>query len=374
MRRPSRARVLISDRTELVLAQHGAIFVDHTHCGRHVTGLERITLELFSAQALAPLEITPVTAKTRAGMMARQMLQLPLQALAAPGSLLLCPGFPPAHLATLLGARVLPYIHDLFLITRAQDLNFRARLAMRAPFRFAVARLPRFMVNSQTTAQELRRFCRPDAEILLYRPRVRNVFGLASAAGHEGRGLKLIALGTVEPRKNLFAAAAVVMALRARGIVATLDVVGRPGWGVDLAALAAMPGVTLHGYQPLERVRELIQHSEALISTAHDEGLGLPLLEAQYAGIAVIAPDKPVFREVLGASGLLVDAGNADAAAAAIAAMVAPPGWRAAAAARARANLALWNSQAAQDRDGVIGAIARLASRRGAPVTAGPAC
>ena len=38
------------------------IYVDHTHLGRHVTGLERITLELFSAAALAPLEVVPVTA------------------------------------------------------------------------------------------------------------------------------------------------------------------------------------------------------------------------------------------------------------------------------------------------------------------------
>ena len=38
-----------------------AIYVDNTHLGRHVTGLERITLELFSARALAPLDIVPVS-------------------------------------------------------------------------------------------------------------------------------------------------------------------------------------------------------------------------------------------------------------------------------------------------------------------------
>ena len=32
------------------------IYVDHTHLGRHVTGLERITLELFSPAGLAPLD------------------------------------------------------------------------------------------------------------------------------------------------------------------------------------------------------------------------------------------------------------------------------------------------------------------------------
>jgi hypothetical protein len=41
-----------------------AIYVDHTHLGRHVTGLERITLELFSPAALAPLDIERCAAET----------------------------------------------------------------------------------------------------------------------------------------------------------------------------------------------------------------------------------------------------------------------------------------------------------------------
>ncbi|MBE7220597.1 MAG: glycosyltransferase, partial [Caulobacteraceae bacterium] len=135
---------------------------------------------------------------------------------------------------------------------------------------------------------------------------------------------------------------------------ATLDIVGRPGWGVDEAALAARPGVTLHGYQPAETVRALIDAADALISTAHDEGLGLPLLEAQYAGLPVIAPDRPVFREVLAGSGLIVDAADPAAAAAAIGGALAGPGWRARFADAAAANLARWNATAARDRSAVI--------------------
>ena len=331
-----------------------------------MTGLERITLELFSAEALAPLPVMPVRCQTRPGMLLRQNLHLPWQAFTASGSLLLCPGFPPSHLSTLLGARVLPYIHDLFLMTRVQDLNIRARLLMAAPFRFAVKRLPRFLVNSQTTADELRRFCRADAEIVLYRPQVRNVFGVSDVARRtraDASGPALLALGTVEPRKNLFAAAAIVTALRAQGHAgARLDIVGRPGWGVDMAALGQVPGVTLHGYQPQEKVCALIEAADALISTSHDEGLGLPLLEAQYAGLMVIAPDKPVFREVLGASGVLVDADDASGAAGRIAAAGAEPGWRIRHAEGAAANLARWNDAAAADKAAVIELIGRLAN------------
>ena len=342
------------------------IIVDETHCGRHVTGLERITLELFSADALAPLNVVPVRAGDRKTMMLRQTFGLPWMAMREPRSIVLCPGFPPSPLLTLVGgSRVVPYVHDLFLLTRPQDLNRRAKLYMVAPFRMMIRRSRLFLVNSGTTADELRRFCRPDAEILLYRPRVRNIFGLAAEArrarpAREG-ALRLIALGTVEPRKNLPAAAAILTALRGTTHpAATLDVVGRPGWGVDTEALARVPGVTLHGYQPTDSVRGLLEAADALISTSHDEGLGLPLLEAQYGGLPVIAPDQPVFREVLGGSGILVSPAQPAEAAVRIGTALSPAGWRRTHANAALANLDRWNGGADRDKLAMIGRLETL--------------
>lgn len=347
------------------------ILVDHTHLGRHVTGLERITLELFSPAALAPLPVVPVRAAGRRAMLLRQTLDLPRRALADRGALILCPGFPPS-IPLMLAARdrVVPYIHDLFLLTRPADLNRRAKLYMVAPFRFAVRRAPWFLVNSRATAAELRRFCRPDAAIQLYRPQVGNVFGL-TPGDRSGRpdapgALKLVAVGTVEPRKNLGAAADILTALRrTTHPAATLDIVGRPGWGVDAAALGAIPGVKLHGYQPAATVRDLVEGADALIMTSHEEGLGLPLLEAQYAGLPVVAPDRPVFREVLGASGVLIDPAEPATAAALTAAALAGPAWRARFAAAAAANLARWNEAARADRDAVVADLGRRAAELG---------
>ena len=67
------------------------IYVDHTHLGRHVTGLERITSELFSPAALAPLKVVPVTARGTRQMVTTQTFGLPMR-LAASASILLCPG------------------------------------------------------------------------------------------------------------------------------------------------------------------------------------------------------------------------------------------------------------------------------------------
>jgi glycosyltransferase involved in cell wall biosynthesis len=342
------------------------IYVDHTHLGRHVTGLERITLELFSEDALAPLPVVPVTAQGTRQLIVRQTLGLPMK-LAAPDSILLCPGFPPSVLLRPFASRVLPYFHDDFLISRHADLNLRARLYMAAPFKLALRTYPRFLTNSATTRERLRQYSRRDSEITLYRPAVRNVFDVSDAARAERTAnvssLRLIALGTVEPRKNLVASGRILTSLRTHGFAdATLDIVGRRGWGPDWDQLERMPGVTMHGYQSVAGAADLLDQADVFICTSHDEGLGLPLLEAQYSGLPVVAPDADVFREVLGKSGIFIDPADPIAAATRIARLVATDDWRRLHVELARDNLARWNGLAASDRDIVLDLIARMAS------------
>ncbi|MDK9697218.1 MAG: glycosyltransferase [Siculibacillus sp.] len=340
------------------------IFVDHTHLGRRVTGLERITIELFSADSLAPLRLHPITASGTLGLILAQQFTVPARLLAAPGSILLAPGFPPSLPASLFGARVVPYVHDCFLLTRPQDLSRKAALYMAPAFRRAVRTLPWFLVNSRSTATELRAFCRADARITLYRPVVRDVFAIGAEAAaraaatrrvERGGRLDLVALGTIEPRKNLLAAAAIVEALRSRhGWDARLNIVGRPGWGGEVERLRGRPGVVLHGYRDAEGLRELLTAAHLFISTSHDEGLGLPLVEAQYAGLQVVAPDKPVFREVLGTSGEFVDTADAADAADRIDRLMTRPDVFLAAAAAAMGNVERWNADARGDREALI--------------------
>lgn len=343
------------------------IYVDHTHLGRHVTGLERITLELFSKEALAPLPVVPVTAQGTRQMIIRQTLELPMK-LAASDSIVLCPGFPPSPLLRPFASRVLPYFHDDFLISRRADLNRRARLYMAAPFKLALQSYPRFLTNSATTRERLRQYSRRDAEITLYRPSVRNVFNvsddLRAERAVDASSIRLIALGTVEPRKNLIAAGRILIALRAQGLTgATLNIIGRRGWGADWSQLEQIPGVTLHGYQSVSGVADFLEKADIFICTSHDEGLGLPLLEAQYSGLPIVAPDADVFREVLGQSGIFIDPTDPNAAAASIARLVATNDWRRIHARQARDNLARWNNLAASDRDAVLDLIARMARK-----------
>lgn len=335
------------------------LVVDRTHLGRRASGIERITEDLFSDAALRPLPVQGFgeSITGRLAVMAAQMARVPAAMAARPATVWAFSGFPPSPLTVLFRERAVMYVHDLFLITRRQDLNRAAKIYMSAPFRFAVERLRYFLVNSATTADALAPRVGPDAQIRLYRPSVGNVFDLSPTVAPRPADAPFVlgAIGTVEPRKNLPAAAAIASELGRRlGRAVELHVVGRPGWGTDAATLSALPHVKLHGFLPEAEARRAIGRFDALICTSHDEGLGLPLIEAQYGGLQAIAPGKPVFHEVLGSSGLFIEPDDVSASAATLAARFGEADWRERATAAAGANIARWNGLAEDDRTKVV--------------------
>ena len=144
--------------------------------------------ELFSQHSLAPIELTPVTARgtRRHDADADVRPAAPAQPILPP--FCCAPAFRRARCCCRSRSRVIPYIHDLFLITRPGDLNARAKLYMAKPFGLAVRRYPRFLVNSLDTARKL---AEPSAAAmrrsLVYRPKVRNVFGVNPAPSDRPR-------------------------------------------------------------------------------------------------------------------------------------------------------------------------------------------
>ena len=328
------------------------IYVDRTHLRAHVTGIERITLDLFAPERLAPHAVRAVTSRTLPGMIARQQLGLPARALADRDALFLFPGFPPAPLCALAAARCLLYVHDTFLLTRPEDLSLRSRLYLSPSFALAMRWARHLFVNSRTTGEALRAHCAPDARVALLRPAVRDVFGLAAlpgpAAFAPGTPLRLLAVGTIEPRKDYPAALALTAALNRAGVPAELHLVGRVAWGRHPFLDDPPPWLRLHGYLPDDDLRQLAGRSHLLLSTSKAEGLGLPLLEVQHGGMPVVAPDAPVFREVLGEAGLLIRTDAPEPSAAALKAWIASGGLDRAARA-SRENVVRWNALAAAD-------------------------
>ncbi len=333
------------------------VYLDLTHLRRHVTGLERIAIDLFEKAEFDGAVMNPVRSNGILSMIWKQQVTLPWLALANRQAEFVFPGFPPSPLFRFARHRTTLYVHDLFLVTRRQDLGLKARVYMAWPFKFAVTGLKRFLVNSEKTRAELQPFVRPDASIALYRPEVRNAFDLSPEAGdrsadqHKPRPLKLVSVGTIEPRKNYRAAALITEhANRIHPGGAELHIVGREGWGPDAASLASHPNVNIHGYLAASDAKRIIESADVYLCTSHDEGLGLPLIEAQYAGLPVAAPDQTVFREVLGSSGTYINSAEPEAAAKTILELVSQPGWRTRQQDLSLSNTIRWNNLAKGDR------------------------
>ena len=128
----------------------------------------------------------------------------------------------------------------------------------------------------------------------------------------------LLAVGTLEPRKNLRRLVDAHRILSA-GEPSTppLVVAGGAGWG-DALDEAARSQVHLTGRLELDELRTVVAGAAALVFPSLDEGFGLPSLEALACGVPVVANDLPVTREVLGDQALYCDATDPEALAAAM--------------------------------------------------------
>ncbi|KGB99037.1 MULTISPECIES: glycosyltransferase family 4 protein [Burkholderia] len=119
-------------------------------------------------------------------------------------------------------------------------------------------------------------------------------------------GSSIIMVGTIEPRKGYPQVLAAFEELWKANVDLKLIIIGKQGWKMDEFAdqIRRSPELGkrlhwLHGCSDAE-VRALYSASSGLIMASHNEGFGLPIVEAFQAGLPVLARDIPVFREVAG--------------------------------------------------------------------------
>ncbi len=149
-----------------------------------------------------------------------------------------------------------------------------------------------------------------------------------------GGGRYLLAIGTVEPRKDLPGLVLAFDELAADDPDLRLVIAGADGWGAEAlteAVAAAHHGsrVVRLGFVDEEARADLLAGAEALVLASRYEGFGLTAGEAMAAGVPVVATATGGIPEVVGDAGVLVPPDDPAALASALAVLLGDPEQRA---------------------------------------------
>jgi glycosyltransferase involved in cell wall biosynthesis len=188
-------------------------------------------------------------------------------------------------------------VHDLAVFRRPEAFPPWTRTYSRVVVPRVVRAARIVAAVSEFTASELETLLRVPSERIRVVPNA-----AASAFSEEGlreAGDYVLAVGTLEPRKNL---ARSVEAARRLGL--ELRVAGMPGWGgVD----ASGPGVSWVGFASDEDLARLYRGALCVVYPSLYEGFGIPVLEAMACGAPVVTSRGGATEEVAGGAAVLVD-------------------------------------------------------------------
>ncbi|MFZ5366153.1 MAG: glycosyltransferase family 4 protein [Patescibacteria group bacterium] len=122
----------------------------------------------------------------------------------------------------------------------------------------------------------------------------------------------ILAVGTLEPRKNLKRVIE-AFSLLTGSVPVTLVIAGKFGWGTEISNdKFQMTNIKLLGYVPKEDLPALYAGAQVFVYPSLYEGFGLPILEAMACGCPVVTSNVSSMPEVAGEAAILVDPLNVE--------------------------------------------------------------
>jgi glycosyltransferase involved in cell wall biosynthesis len=219
------------------------------------------------------------------------------------------------------GARVTT-VHDL-VPQRFPELVEKQTQRMHGPkHENALRTCDLLFADSRFTADELVRLRGvPEERVAVAYPGIDPIFSADGPQADLG-GPYVLAVSTLEPRKNLPALVEAFQLLRRRRPELTLALVGLEGW--EERPLAA-EGVRLLGYVPDDELARLYRGAAAFAYASQFEGFGLPVVEALACGVPAVVSSHPSLDEACGDAALRADPGQPEAFADTLEQALSPP-------------------------------------------------
>ena len=193
------------------------------------------------------------------------------------------------------------FVHDLAFRIRPKEVPWQQRAYLGAVLGRALRKAAAVLVPSESTRRDLLdHYTVPGLESKI--EVIAEGLPPDVPAGPLPEGIKpgfILAVGTVEPRKNYPRLLAAFRQIRGKSLpiivnglpgVPELVIAGRPGWayGDTLERIAAEPGVRYLGHVDEPTLTALYESASVLAFPSLYEGFGLPLLEAMSRGVPAV--------------------------------------------------------------------------------------
>jgi glycosyltransferase involved in cell wall biosynthesis len=209
-------------------------------------------------------------------------------------------------------------IHDATPWLHPDALDAATRWYQRPLYPQAVARADVIFTVSAAAREDLVRAAGASRERIVVTPNGVDPLFFEARARTGPHPPYLLAVGTLEPRKNLAVLLEALRSLRRDGRDLALYVAGRQAWTHSLPLGDLAPHVKLLGTVPDPELASLYAGAACFVMPSLHEGFGLPLAEAMAAGASAVASDIPALREVGGETVRYADPQDAEGFARAI--------------------------------------------------------